>query len=609
MANEQQTNVGALAGALDYSKFPLTGTTDEQLQNIQEAQQQALDALQKRYEQPNWFKVAAGFAKPQLGGFAASLGSASDALGDWVEQQRAQQLPISQMRAQLAQTNALMQKNKDTTDEINDWQTHHPGQNPDNATLARWSRMAPQSPAVTSMLEQQKLGVEQQGQALQVLKSQYDSGAITKEQYQTGLAQLQRGTNWSGNPAPASVPVRQASTMGSGEFLSKNHDLEGIPAGQTASNSTATGPGGLLEGTVKGLKDKYNLPEGYGTDPNVTDQYERTLLNENGQALSKNGLPASALNHRVMWWLGAPDGTKVLKANPDAKLGDLLSEDVLSKNNLDADSSVRDFTNKVGTSLTGHNINPNHIISDQPAAQTGSSFESAGVPGTAASELAAKNLDAINKAHQASIDSIIANDPLHTVERKTSYSRAATLLADKNVQSAMGQLYKGGANIGTGLLNALQEGIHLALDTPLTGGTLTAAVQAPVDTFLTSANVDEKTRAKLKELSRIIMNDSIDDLRQGSQALGGGHMNQNEFASMMSRVGTVGEPYKNMSQYVALRATKNDLNEKLYKMWNDYSSQPDFARKPYSNFWNQKDVQKVMSDYAQNRAKAYGAAD
>lgn len=106
-------DMGGLSATMEQqAKLPLYGASEEQLQSLKDAQQKAVEALEQRYAQPNWFKVAAGFAKPQLGGFLASVGSASEALGENVEQQRGQQLPIAQMRAQLAQTNLLMGQNK-----------------------------------------------------------------------------------------------------------------------------------------------------------------------------------------------------------------------------------------------------------------------------------------------------------------------------------------------------------------------------------------------------------------------------------------------------------------------------------------------------------------
>jgi hypothetical protein len=56
--------------------------------------------------------VAAGFFKPQLGGFAASLGSASQALGENVEKQRENMLPIAKMRSDIALTQLGMGQKK-----------------------------------------------------------------------------------------------------------------------------------------------------------------------------------------------------------------------------------------------------------------------------------------------------------------------------------------------------------------------------------------------------------------------------------------------------------------------------------------------------------------
>ena len=92
---------------LDLPKMNPAGT--EKYPEIKEAWDQALEAqdklakdLEDRYAQPNWFKIAAGFAKPQLGGFTASLGSAAEALGENVERQRAIAPTISKMRAEVA---------------------------------------------------------------------------------------------------------------------------------------------------------------------------------------------------------------------------------------------------------------------------------------------------------------------------------------------------------------------------------------------------------------------------------------------------------------------------------------------------------------------------
>lgn len=72
------------------------------LNETDEATEKYAQALRDRYAQPNWFKMSAAFAKPQLGGFMASLGSAADVLGEQVEQQRAIEPTIYRMRSEIA---------------------------------------------------------------------------------------------------------------------------------------------------------------------------------------------------------------------------------------------------------------------------------------------------------------------------------------------------------------------------------------------------------------------------------------------------------------------------------------------------------------------------
>jgi hypothetical protein len=102
-----------MQSGLSMATANLFGATDLQMKAILDAQEAGLQALEQRYANPNWFNVAAGFFKPQLGGFAASLGSASQALGENVEKQRENMLPIAKMRSDIALTQlAIGQKQK-----------------------------------------------------------------------------------------------------------------------------------------------------------------------------------------------------------------------------------------------------------------------------------------------------------------------------------------------------------------------------------------------------------------------------------------------------------------------------------------------------------------
>jgi hypothetical protein len=104
-------------GALDFSvpkeqMINTAGLPEEEQQDIIDARNEALNSLEQRYAQPNWFKVSAGFLKPQLGGFGASLGSAFDAMGENVEQQRALAPTIAVERAKLGQMQSMMGKSE-----------------------------------------------------------------------------------------------------------------------------------------------------------------------------------------------------------------------------------------------------------------------------------------------------------------------------------------------------------------------------------------------------------------------------------------------------------------------------------------------------------------
>jgi len=93
----------------------------EKIQQYKDIQQEGLEALQKRYQEPNWFKVAAGFAKPQLGGFTASLGSAAEALGENTELRRSQELPLAKMKSEIALADVMLGQKQKQNDIYQDW--------------------------------------------------------------------------------------------------------------------------------------------------------------------------------------------------------------------------------------------------------------------------------------------------------------------------------------------------------------------------------------------------------------------------------------------------------------------------------------------------------
>lgn len=213
---------------------------EDKLEKYQGILQEGVQALEKRYEQPNWFKVAAGFAKPQLGGFTASLGSAAEALGENVELERAQKLPIAKMKAEIEQSNILMGQRKIQNTLFQEWKKK--GVPMDEATATRIISLDPNSEVASTVKEartqqntlmqnrtaQNTMLIQQQQQEMLLLDSQRKSGMITEEQYKAGLAGI--ASRQSERP-----PVSPTDISGTAADRMTNQPIGGAPA--TSANA------------------------------------------------------------------------------------------------------------------------------------------------------------------------------------------------------------------------------------------------------------------------------------------------------------------------------------------------------------------------------------
>jgi len=366
-------NYGGLSSVMDMSKVNPYGVDDQRLQEIQDAQKQALEALQRRYENPNWFKVAAGFLKPQLGGFMASLGSASEALGENVEQQRAQELPIAQMKIQMAQQNLLMGQNKKAADMVAARKSAGLPMTPDFA--AEVARIAPESAVAKALQTEIKTQQEQQGLALQRIQT---AKALGRDPNPADLAFLQQsnaptsqpksGTDQQNAipipvaPSPAITGKPMNGIVSVDDFLNVQQNLEGLKPGEKAQTSSATGPYGLIDSTRTNLQKKYNLPEGYGSDPAVSKQYGQALIKDIEDTILKpNNLDNTTLNQRLGVWFGN-DMPKLMNADPSTKIGEILSKEVLKANGLDPNVRVGKLISRVEGNLWDQGINPKHSV-------------------------------------------------------------------------------------------------------------------------------------------------------------------------------------------------------------------------------------------------------
>ena len=255
-----EDNFGALAKVQQgLANVPTYGATDEQYQSLKNAQEQALTALQQRYQDPNWFNVAAAFAKPQLGGFAASLGSAFGELGKNVDLQREQQLPIASMRSQLAQTNLLLSQNKAVSDMLAKRKADGLPITPDfvSEIVAR----APESPVAKALSaqigtqqKQQEISSAVQGNAIKAIELARSRGVqIPNDLYtQAGLAppgkieQPQGGFSPKvGEPVSVNTVVPNAMPNGldvSKSFGTPSKVLDNLKTIESSGNPLAINP-------------------------------------------------------------------------------------------------------------------------------------------------------------------------------------------------------------------------------------------------------------------------------------------------------------------------------------------------------------------------------
>jgi hypothetical protein len=115
-SKQQNYNFSGGLGNINPAELP-----EESVQKYRNTLDEQVKALEQRYNEPNYWKVAAGFAKPQLGGFLASLGSAADAMGENLEKKREQELPISQMKVQIEQADILLRQKQKQNDIYQEW--------------------------------------------------------------------------------------------------------------------------------------------------------------------------------------------------------------------------------------------------------------------------------------------------------------------------------------------------------------------------------------------------------------------------------------------------------------------------------------------------------
>lgn len=157
--------------AIDWSKVNPVGVGENpyvtnQYEAMLKHQQELADELERRYEKPNLWNIAAAFAKPQLGGFVASLGSAAQELGKNVEAQRAIAPTVARMRAEVAAGQLPLAQRVAQKDEYQKLLEKNPDpRNWASADLQRVIKLDPTSPLASTLKEETAISSTRAGTA------------------------------------------------------------------------------------------------------------------------------------------------------------------------------------------------------------------------------------------------------------------------------------------------------------------------------------------------------------------------------------------------------------------------------------------------------------
>jgi hypothetical protein len=601
------------------------------INEYQTALQQSLTALEQRYAQPNWFKVAAGFAKPQLGGFMASLGSANEALGENLEQQRAQEFPIAQLRAQLASSKVTMGQRKKAADIFSeslgipaeDAQKILSGQKPLPAGAHKLMRpeIAAQLTALDPKIGAAANEMVQSARAEQELTNKANASAIENAAFKQkygfdipGFVPVGSGNN----PSPASVP-------------------DAGSAGALGATASAAAPASSTpQATAAVAAPRKTIASGkYVIDPKVLDNLGSTESSGNELAINLTGDKPSKAMGKYQF---EPE-TVVALHKQGLEFNPLKGDDaryaasqylgqLLDKNNGDINKALaqyggfktKDPSDYIGKVLKGVD-NPVTIQADQtnqPASSTQPSdqtfnqpsgtttYTGQGATGNAKLGASEEKIKAQDVKYQPLLDHILSNDPLTTSTRETLLTREAELLGTPGVIKGTGLLYKD-KGYQAAALSALQAGVSGSVGTSSGGANIQVAF--PVENTLTKTKLEPEEQQQLREYQIIKSQLASQAMRDAVRSVGGGHLNLSEFQNALTRVTSSSDPHKILQAENAKSQYENERDAKLYDLWGQHTQEPNFAVQPLSSFFHGKNYTGLIKSYTPKISKAHRLAD
>jgi hypothetical protein len=336
----------------DLSKMNLAGYHEDPrisgaIENAMAKSNEFARALEKRYEQPNWFKVAAGFAKPQLGGFTASLGSAAEALGDTVEQQRMVAPTVAQMQMKTSIMEASLRQQELAERLLFNWEKDNPGKPYPPELISKVEKLtgssSPQAKAAQTFQTAMGTKLEQDIKAQRAKQEspfyQLPVGALPDDwskNTQKTRQQLQDELVQSGKFTPEGVKL-----FSDQKLLDENLALQQTNAAMKIKNAASAGD--VIAGNSQALQDLATARD-LVHSPNI----DKLLGIGSGQTGGDKTNYLSVL----FGWIAAPTepgkigalneaAAKLQKSDPRAYDDFQVLQKVLSKNLADARATIQ----------------------------------------------------------------------------------------------------------------------------------------------------------------------------------------------------------------------------------------------------------------------------
>jgi Transglycosylase SLT domain len=577
----------------------------------QKAQQTFLDALQMRYSQPNWFKVAAGLAKPQLGGFMASLGSGAEALGENVEQQRQNLLPMAQLRAQMASYNATLGKQKKAGLIF----ANALGIDPKDAESVM-SGNKPLPPGAHKIMPAETAGL------LNILDPTGTGSAATKmvemaqreaEITQKANAGAIENANYFqkyGKNIPGFVPT------GSGDPRQQGNNPLVVPpsgANNISNIDTSAAPNPFIEPS----QNVSNEPRSSGPEINarVETGNRNGLVSPKGAEAAMQVMPKTQKNPGY--------GVVPAKDNSDAEINrvgvdywnamkdkfgsSLLADVAYNWGPGNTEQWVKDGADwKKLPTETKNYISQTSLLRDQPSAKAAAeskqskpaiTFAGQGNPVDTSMELSKESQKAVNLFYEPKINNIITRgDPKVVSDNETLHRRLLELGSTPGVIKGTGLLYKDQGFLA-GLKTLMAEGIQGGINT--SGGGFSMSLSAPIEKVISKLDLNPDEQQQLREFALLNAQRTGDDLAAAIRSSsGGGHANIAEFQTGLSRITNSSDPHKILMSDITRGAIENERLGKEFELLGDYQNNPTYANKPPSSFFHSRQYTDLIKDYA-----------